>query len=167
MNFISLTTIIEAPIEICFDISRSIDVHMASVAHTRERAVGGTTSGLINEGEHVEWEAVHFGITQRLSVIIEKMNRPYFFSDRMVKGAFKSMYHEHFFEQQGADTIMIDKFQYEVPYGIAGRLFNKVVLYKYMKGLLLRRNTVIKEIAEGGNKWKQYLFPDKTEDSSL
>ncbi len=42
-------------------------------------------------------------------------------SDRMMKGAFKSLYHEHHFENKDGGTIMTDDFQYEPPYGILGR----------------------------------------------
>ncbi len=39
MNKIELTTLIKAPIELCFDLARSIDLHKISVQHTNEEAV--------------------------------------------------------------------------------------------------------------------------------
>jgi hypothetical protein len=39
MQVITLHTHINAAIGICFDLSLNIDVHMASTAHTSERAV--------------------------------------------------------------------------------------------------------------------------------
>lgn len=153
-----LHTHINAAIGICFDLSLNIDVHMASTAHTRERAVAGRTSGIIGEGESVTWEAVHFGIRQQLTIYIEKVDRPTYFADRMVKGAFKSFFHEHLFEEQADGTLMIDKFQYEVPYGIAGKVFDILVLNRYMTRLLRERNKVIKQVAES-DKWRKYC-PD-------
>jgi hypothetical protein len=47
MPIITLKTEIHAPIERCFDLARSIDLHQLSTAGTRERAVGGVTSGLL------------------------------------------------------------------------------------------------------------------------
>ena len=47
MPLIHLTTFIAAPIERVFDLSRSIDLHKKSMAHTNEQAVAGTTTGLI------------------------------------------------------------------------------------------------------------------------
>jgi len=41
------TTDIGAAVEACFDLSRSIDLHLESMLASRERAVGGVTSGLI------------------------------------------------------------------------------------------------------------------------
>jgi hypothetical protein len=62
MPRLELSTYINAPVEICFDTARSIDVHMASTAHTGERAIAGRTSGLIELGETVTWRARHFGV---------------------------------------------------------------------------------------------------------
>jgi ligand-binding SRPBCC domain-containing protein len=50
--------------------------------------------------DEITWEAVHFGIKQRLSVRIVEMNRPYSFTDMMLKGTFKSMRHEQTYEEK-------------------------------------------------------------------
>ncbi|MDV3308737.1 MAG: hypothetical protein LOY03_07970 [Cyclobacteriaceae bacterium] len=60
MPRIELTTIIHAPIERCFNLARSIDLHRPSVVGTKEEAVAGVTSGLIGMGEQVTWRARHF-----------------------------------------------------------------------------------------------------------
>jgi hypothetical protein len=67
MSVIQLTTIILAPVERVFDLARSIDLHVASTAHTGERAVAGVTSGLLGPGEEVTWRAKHFGVWQHLT----------------------------------------------------------------------------------------------------
>lgn len=64
--------------------------------------------------------------------------------------------HDHAFERSGDDTIMTDRFEFESPAGILGVLVNKLILEKYMRNLLIKRNAVIKEIAEG-NAWKAIL----------
>jgi hypothetical protein len=53
MPEIILNTRILAPLEICFNLARSIDLHTESMKHTGERAVAGTTEGLIELGESV------------------------------------------------------------------------------------------------------------------
>ena len=57
MAVITLVTEIKAPIGRVFDLSRSIDLHTASVGHTGEQAIAGVTSGLIGPGEEVTWRA--------------------------------------------------------------------------------------------------------------
>ncbi|HTJ50811.1 MAG TPA: SRPBCC family protein [Cyclobacteriaceae bacterium] len=153
---IDLKTIIKAPIEICFDLSRSIDLHQHSTQQTQEKAIAGRTTGLIGLNEFVTWRATHFLITQKLTSKITVFNRPYSFTDVMIEGAFKSIHHDHVFESSGDRTLMTDHFSYEVPGGVIGSLFNTIILKHYMKRLLVKRNEVIKTTAES-NEWKRFL----------
>ncbi|HLG03143.1 MAG TPA: SRPBCC family protein [Bacteroidia bacterium] len=148
MTTIYLSTIIRAPVGKCFDLARDIDAHQKTTTHTNEIAVGGKTSGLCQQGDEITWEAKHFGISQRLTVRITRMDRPVFFEDIMVKGAFKSMKHEHQFEEKNGETIMRDIFQYDVPFGIAGKLFNALILKNYMTKFLRQRNAAMKDMLE-------------------
>tara|TARA_R110000796_G_scaffold252645_2_gene390231 strand:- start:91710 stop:92186 length:477 start_codon:yes stop_codon:yes gene_type:complete len=156
MPIIRIEMAINAPIQRCFDLSRSIDLHQISTIQTKERAIAGKTEGLINLNETVTWQAKHFGITQKLTSQITAFNSPHYFVDEMVKGAFKSFKHEHHFEECNGQTLVTDKFDYTSPLGILGWLFDKIVLEKYMFKLLYKRNQVIKEYAES-EKWKQVL----------
>jgi ligand-binding SRPBCC domain-containing protein len=160
MTTITLTTRIKAPVQICFDLSRSIDFHQHTTAQSGERAIGGRTAGLIEQGESVTWEATHFRVRQKLTTEIVEMKVPYYFFDRMTQGAFKSMEHSHAFAEEGDLTIMSDIFNYEVPFGFAGKLFDSVVLKKYMTALLRQRNQMIKETAESAG-WKKFLKHDQ------
>ena len=148
MTRITLHTQIHAPVPLCFDLSRDAGIHLLSTAHTQERVVAGRKEGLFELHDEVTWEAVHLGIRQRLSTRITKMDPPLFFEDRMLKGAFKSMRHEHHFREEGSNTLMTDIFEYEMPFGWPGRIFNRLYLKRYMTRLLEKRNAVIKTEAE-------------------
>jgi len=148
MPKIELLTEINAPIEKVFDLARSIGLHMESTRQTGEKAIAGKTSGLIELGETVTWRAKHFGIWQTLTSKITEFDRPNYFVDEMVQGAFKSFRHEHHFSRIDNQTLMKDVFVFEAPFGIFGRLFNWLVLIEYMTRLLEERNKVIKEAAE-------------------
>ena len=148
MPVINLETRINAPIKIVFDLSRSIDLHKISTAHTNEEAIAGKTSGLIGLGETVTWRAKHFGIYQKLTTKITEFNSPLYFVDEQLSGAFKSFRHEHHFEEANGVTIMRDIFDYKSPLGILGKLADFLFLKKYMTNLLLRRNQTIKEFGE-------------------
>ena len=148
MPKIELFTEIHAPIEKAFDLSRCIDLHIESTKQTGEHAIAGRTSGLIELGETVTWRARHFGIWQSLTSKITDYNYPTFFADEMMNGAFKSFRHEHHFLVVDNGTLMRDVFAFESPFGILGRLFNWLILTKYMTKLLLERNRVIKLVAE-------------------
>jgi Uncharacterized conserved protein len=156
MPKIELRTEINSTIDICFDLSRSIDLHKISTAKTNEEAIAGKTSGLISLSETVTWQAKHFGIRQKLTSKITAFDRPKYFIDEQDKGIFKSITHEHKFEQIGDKVIMIDIFEFHLPLGILGRIFNNLVLTNYLKKLLIERNQIIKDFAET-EKWKAVL----------
>lgn len=158
MPLIELTTVIQAPIRRCFDLARSIDLHKLSMTGTEEQAIDGITSGLIGQGERVTWRARHFGITQTLTSEITRLDLPYYFRDEMIKGAFKVLRHDHLFQETGKATLMTDRFYFESPGWLLGKLINKIVLTSYLKGLIEKRNQVIKEIAET-DQWKLVLNP--------
>ena len=69
-------------------------------------------------------------------------------NDEMIKGKFKFFKHEHSFIEKNGKTVMIDNLMYETPYGIFGRLFDKLTLKRYMTNFLKTRNLVLKELAE-------------------
>jgi ligand-binding SRPBCC domain-containing protein len=149
MPVIYLEPFIDAPIEKCFDLARSIDLHMESTKHTGETAIAGKTSGIIELNETVTWRAKHFGIWQTLTSKIIEMERPQYFVDEMVQGAFKAFRHEHRFESVADRTIMIDIFDYTSPLGLLGKSADRLFLKSYMRHLLIKRNEVIKRHAEG------------------
>ena len=156
MSNIHLTTFIAAPIERVFDLSRSISLHKISTAHTKEEAIAGVTTGLINATETVTWRAKHLFKTRIYTSIISEMQLPNFFIDEMQKGDFKSLKHEHHFKQVDNGTIMIDVLNFESPYGIIGKWFNTIYLKKYLQRFIEQRNVVIKEYSET-EKWKAIL----------
>jgi len=156
MPIIRLETLIHAPIEVVFDLARSIDLHAESMGRSRERAVDGVMTGLINRGETVTWEAVHFGVRQRLTSRITVCERPRHLQDVMVEGAFRRFTHDHFLSLVGGDTLMKDIFDYESPLGLAGRIADRLFLERYMTRLLTDRNRVIKRTAECG-AWRKFI----------
>lgn len=156
MPIIKLKTIIQAPIERCFLLSLSVDLHQLSTQQTNERAISGVTSGLMKLNDVVTWRAKHFGVYQNLTSKITAYEAPNYFVSEMVKGAFKQLHHQHLFEWNGKETIMTDLFAFKAPFGIIGDLFSKLILTNYMKGFLIKRNAMIKEVAES-SKWKSLL----------
>ena len=148
MTTINLTTNIKASKQIVFDVSRNIDIHQQSASPTKEKAIDGVTSGLINLNETVTWRGKHFGFYLTHKSRITAMNLYGYFVDEMEEGKFKSFKHEHFFEEKNGVTLMKDKLQYETPFGIFGKLFDVLFLKKHLTHFLLKRNKVLKEVSE-------------------
>lgn len=156
MPAIYLETQIKSTVEVCFDLSRNIDLHQISTAETNEKAIAGRTKGLIEAGEFVTWQAKHFGITQKLTSKITAFNKPFYFRDEQQKGAFKYIIHDHYFESHNEYVLMKDIFNFQSPFGLIGNLVDKIVLTNYLRNILLKRNMVIKKYAET-EKWKSFL----------
>ena len=74
MPTIDLKTEIKAKIEICFDLSCSIDLHTLSTSKTNEKAIDGRTSGLIVLDDFITWEATHFVVRQQLTSKITQLS---------------------------------------------------------------------------------------------
>ena len=51
MAVIRVETEIKAPPQLCFDLKRSVDLHVTSTGDSSERAVAGVTEGLIGPGQ--------------------------------------------------------------------------------------------------------------------
>lgn len=156
MPLIHLTTVIHAPMNRVFDLSRSITLHKRSMGNSKEEAIKGRTSGLIEYDETVTWRARHLNKTRLLTTKITAMQKDHYFCDEMVEGDFAYMKHEHFFREINNGTVLIDLFDFGTPYGRIGRWFEKLYLKRYMKKLLLQRNNIIKEYAES-DKWRVVL----------
>ena len=157
MPRIELTTRIHAPIDRVFDLSRSIDLHAASMAHTGEKPIAGVTRGLIGLHEEVTWRAKHFGLWLGLTSRITALQRPTHLRDSMVRGAFRRFDHDHFFHERGNGTTeLVDVFDFDAPLGFLGHLANALFLTRYMTALLATRNQAIKAAAEG-ESWRSFL----------
>jgi ligand-binding SRPBCC domain-containing protein len=155
------TTLIAAPIARVFDLARSVEVHLAGNTHFSEQAVAeaGATTGLLALSDTVTWRARHFFIRQRLTSQITAYDRPHYFQDTMLRGAFRSMQHDHHFRSLATgDTEMRDVFRFAAPIPLLGRIAETLVLRRYMQALLHERNAVIQQIAESPtNDWQQYV----------
>ncbi len=148
MPAIRVETFIRAAPEVCFDLARDVEAHVASTARTKERVVGGVTRGLLDLGDEVTWEAVHFGVRQRLTSRITRLDRPRMFVDEMVRGAFASFEHLHEFSPADGGTRMVDVFTYRAPLGVIGRVADVLFLERYMRTFLTERARSLKATLE-------------------
>jgi hypothetical protein len=153
------TTTIEAPIQRCFDLSRSVEVHLLKNVHSEEQAlaIDGLTSGLQGFSDRVTWRAKHFGFWHNLTNEVTAITPPTYFQVTMNKGIFRSMQADHLFRTlpSGA-TEMTDRFRIASPPPILGLLAEELFLRRYMLALIRERNAVIKQLAESSD-WKFYL----------
>ncbi len=148
MGRLRIVTDITAAADVCFDLSRSIDLHLESMAASGERAVAGVTSGLISAGEHVTWEARHLGRRWTVTSRIIDFDRPRRFVDQMdAGGPFRRFRHEHRFEPTDTGTRVTDVVDFRTRAGPFTPLAD-LAAGAYLKRLVTLRNATIRSRAE-------------------
>jgi ligand-binding SRPBCC domain-containing protein len=156
-------THMRAPRARCFDLARSIDLHVRTAAGTGETAVAGVTSGLIGPGQRVTWRGRHFGVWQELTSRITAYTWPEHFRDEMVQGAFRSFIHDHTFTSELGGTLMTDTCRFAAPFGPIGWAVERLVLGDYLRGFLVKRGRIIKRVAES-DEWRSFLDGESSDD---
>ncbi len=151
--------VISAPIHRCFDLARSVEVHLLDNRRFGEPtvAVSGRTSGIVDLGQQVTWRARHLGVSHTLTTRVTRLNKPIYFQDTMLHGAFSSMQHDHHFRPlTGSRTEMVDVLRVSAPLAVLGRVAEILVLRHYIRMLLLDRSKVLKRVAES-DEWVRYI----------
>ena len=150
MPRIELQTVVLASPQACYDLALNVQAHLDSTRQTGERVLHGPAGGQLGLGDVVTWEGRHFGFRQRLTVKITATTPPAHFRDELVRGAFRTLCHDHYFEAVAGGTLMRDVFEFSCPAGLVGRWFERLYLTRYLTRLLSRRNAVLKQLLEAG-----------------
>ncbi len=148
MTTMVIETRIVAPADVCFDLARDVDAHVRTTASTGERVVLGRTSGLLELGDSVTFEAVHFGLRLRLTSRVVELERPRRFIDEMVAGPFASLRHVHDFLPEGTATLMRDTLVWTSPLGGLGRIADRLVIERHMRAFMITKQSALKAEAE-------------------
>lgn len=148
MPLVQIETFINADIQTCFDLARNVDFYQKSIKNSREIAIDGKTTGLVEVNDFITWEAKHLGFVRHITLKVTEFNNPSLFVDEIVEGDFKAYKHEHIFRKSNNKTIMIDKFYFESNWGFLGKIVDKFFMKKYMINILKIRNKTLKEKAE-------------------
>jgi ligand-binding SRPBCC domain-containing protein len=146
---IIIETEIAAPVERCFDLARDVELHARAAAFSGERLVPpGRMSGLLELGDLVAFEGVHFGVSQRFVARIIELEPPRRFVDEMVEGAFRSLRHEHEFHIVAGGTLMRDILEWRSPLGFLGRLADHLFVRRHMEWFVRTKQANLKRVIE-------------------
>ncbi|MBK7392036.1 MAG: SRPBCC family protein [Chloracidobacterium sp.] len=139
MPTIVLETLIHARAEECFDLVRD-----KRIQTERPPAIFGE----FGIGQTVTFKSKNFGLDQSLTVKVTEFERPTIFADEMTEGSFRSFRHIHEFLFVENGTLMRDTLVWETPFGIIGRIVDKLFLERHLTDLVSTRNAKLKQIAE-------------------
>jgi ligand-binding SRPBCC domain-containing protein len=136
-----LITFVTAPPAAVFDLSLNVEAHQSSMKGSGERAVAGVTTGWLQLGDSVTWQARHFGLRFRMTSTITDFERPHRFVDEQTSGPFAVWWHEHRFESTlDGTTRMADSITFRSPWGPLGGIADRFILAGYMRRLIEQRN---------------------------
>lgn len=147
MPTITVVTDIAAPMQVCFDLARDVEIHTQTTTSTGEQVIGGFRSGLLGLGDTVTFMGRHFGVWMRLTARINVFEPPERFIDDMIAGPVQSLRHIHAFEPLPEGTRMTDTLIWKAGYGVFSP-FADLVIGPHMRRLLTERNQVLKRLAE-------------------
>jgi len=152
---------VHAPIDRCFLLSTSVPLVQKILGM---KPVNGRTSGLIEMNDRVLWRGWKFGLPVKHETLITAYDRPHFFQDTMARGQFAHFHHDHRLEEVGGRTLFVDVVNFSLPFGVAGRFVGRSIVVPHVLGLLRRRYTLLKRIAES-DEWQRYLQPETSSDA--
>lgn len=116
------TTTIAAPLARVFDFfAQPESLAKITPPATRFRIVAGPGRRL-REGDRIEYALRVFGLPFRWASRIDGWRENGSFSDVQERGPYKSWRHTHTFREVAGGVEVHDRVEYELPFGIAGRL---------------------------------------------
>lgn len=146
---IKVVSIINAAPARVFALELDMDVHAASMHTSRETASTSTGRRRLGLGDEVTFHARHFGLPWRMTSRITVCEAPRYFVDEQTRGPFRTLRHEHHFEDLGGGgTRMTDLMIISAPFGFLGTVVARLLLAPYLRHLLIRRAIHVKGLAE-------------------
>ena len=116
------TTILRAPLPRVFEFfAEPGNLARITPPATRFRIVAGPPRPL-REGDRIEYRLRVFGLPWRWASRIDSWLENESFSDVQERGPYKSWRHTHTFRETAEGVEMYDRVEYELPFGILGRL---------------------------------------------
>lgn len=84
-----------------------------------------------------------FGIPVKWTTEITAVDRPHSFIDKQLKGPYSLWEHQHRFIEKDGGVLVLDRVRYSLPFGVLGRIMQKLVVKKKLDNIFLfRRETL-------------------------
>lgn len=101
------------------------------------------------EGTLLEYRLALFGIRFYWKTLIERWSPEESFVDVQLKGPYALWRHTHTFEELGrASTLVRDRVEYQIPYGLFGRIAHRLFVKRALKKIFVHRAEVIARLLE-------------------
>jgi ligand-binding SRPBCC domain-containing protein len=78
--------------------------------------------------------------------LISDYQPPRYFADEQESGPYKYWRHVHTFDEVDGGTLMRDRVQYELPFGILGAVTHRLIVARQLRGIFDYRNRQLRKI---------------------
>lgn len=108
--------------------------------------------GEIYEGMLIDYKVSPlFNIPMHWQTEIAKVDKPYSFTDRQLKGPYRLWEHTHHFFEKENGILMKDRVKYQLPYGVIGELAHSVLVRNKIEDIFAYRKQVLNQMFNGKN----------------
>ncbi len=106
---------------------------------------------VVSLGSVMEFKVLARGQVQHISHEITRLESPDVFTERQIKGPFKSWEHEHRFETDGESVVIIDRISFEPPSGLLGLLVTEAKILESLDDGFSHRHEQLQQIFGNGS----------------
>jgi len=82
---------------------------------------------------------------------ISKVEKPYLFVDKQLKGPYKTWEHTHRFIEKENGTLMEDSVKYSLPFGMIGKLTHSIMVREKIENIFAYRRQILNQLFNGKN----------------
>ena len=100
----------------------------------------------LQKGDRIEYSIRVFGVPIRWTTLITYWRENEKFEDLQERGPYRYWLHTHTFREADGETEMHDRVEYEVPFGIVGRLFGRPLVARQLRDIFAFRAEAIQRV---------------------
>lgn len=109
------------------------------------------------KGTEMEYQIRWLGLPVSWKTIITEYNPPVLFEDKQEKGPYTVWRHRHTFESVQGGTIISDEVQYELPFGLLGRLAHRMLVARQLRNIFEFRQRALVRLLGGEARKYEFL----------
>jgi uncharacterized protein len=100
----------------------------------------------LRDGSRIEYKLKVRGLPMRWLTEITAWEPPYRFVDNQLRGPYKLWHHEHRFEAKDRGTLISDRVDYALPFGVLGEIVHALVVRRDVENIFKYRQQRLLEL---------------------
>ena len=108
--------------------------------------IASTSEPVVREGTHIRYRLSLRGLPMSWESRITEFVENSHFADEQLRGPYARWYHRHRFREVEGGVEMIDEVEYQLPFGVLGRLVHWLMVRRTLHAIFDYRTTVIKTL---------------------